>query len=87
MTRHAPPDDTPHSAKAIAEAAGRRNIIRCLSCDDIIESRHRHDFRWCKCGSVAVDGGKDYRKRSWNPNGKRSGDHYEELSTGWGDDD
>jgi hypothetical protein len=48
------------------------NKIRCRKCDDVIESTHRHDFKWCKCGAVAVDGGKSYLKRC--------GDDWEELS-------
>ena len=32
------------------------NKIRCRKCGDIIESKSVHDFRSCKCGSVAVDG-------------------------------
>jgi tRNA(Ile2) C34 agmatinyltransferase TiaS len=39
------------------------NKAQCKKCDDIIESKHRHDFVWCKCGAIAVDGGKDYLKR------------------------
>lgn len=39
------------------------NKARCRKCGDIIESKHRHDFVRCKCGSVAVDGGTDYLKR------------------------
>ena len=42
----------------------KRNMIRCTQCGDIIESVYRHDFKYCKCGKVAVDGGKDYLKRS-----------------------
>lgn len=42
-----------------------RNRIRCLRCEDIIESIHVHDFRWCSCGAVAVDGGPEYMKRLW----------------------
>lgn len=42
------------------------NRIKCLKCLDIIESVHRHDFKWCKCKSVAVDGGKDYLRRIGN---------------------
>jgi ribosomal protein S27AE len=37
-----------------------RNRAKCAECGDVIESRHRHDFVWCKCGSIAVDGGHDY---------------------------
>jgi len=39
------------------------NKIRCKLCGDIIESKHVHDFKWCKCESVAVDGGHDYLRR------------------------
>lgn len=39
------------------------NKVRCKSCDDIIESKHRHDFVFCKCGKIAVDGGKEYLRR------------------------
>jgi hypothetical protein len=39
------------------------NQIQCNHCQDIITSEYRHDFKWCKCGRVAVDGGKDYLKR------------------------
>lgn len=40
-----------------------RNSIRCLKCDVEVESKHRHDFRWCPGKHVAVDGGTVYRKR------------------------
>jgi len=40
-----------------------RNRIRCRMCGDIIESKHVHDFVYCTCGSVAVDGGQEYHKR------------------------
>lgn len=42
------------------------NKVRCRKCDDIIESKYRHDMVWCKCGSVAVDGGKDYQRLTGN---------------------
>lgn len=42
------------------------NKAKCLKCGDIIESKHRHDFVFCKCESVAVDGGKDYLRRLGN---------------------
>ena len=40
-----------------------RNAAKCLLCEDIIESKHVHDFVTCKCGNVSVDGGLDYCKR------------------------
>jgi len=39
------------------------NQIHCLKCGDEPYSAHRHDFKYCKCGSVAVDGGMDYLRR------------------------
>jgi len=40
-----------------------RNSVKCLKCGDEVESKYRHDFRFCKCGAIAVDGGHDYLKR------------------------
>jgi hypothetical protein len=42
-----------------------RNLAECPECHDVIESVHRHDYRHCSCGNIAVDGGKEYRRRSW----------------------
>lgn len=39
------------------------NKAQCAKCEDIIESTHRHDFVWCKCKAIFVDGGKDYLRR------------------------
>jgi|UniRef100_UPI00352B2C28 hypothetical protein len=38
------------------------NKVRCKKCGDIIESKNRHDMVWCKCGAIAIDGGKDYQR-------------------------
>jgi hypothetical protein len=38
----------------------KRNAARCKQCHTVIESKHRHDFVTCECGSIAVDGGLDY---------------------------
>ncbi len=40
----------------------KKTGIKCLKCDDEIYSLYRHDFKWCKCGAVAIDGGDDYIK-------------------------
>ncbi len=37
-----------------------RNALVCMDCDDLIESKYRHDFVSCKCGAIFVDGGHDY---------------------------
>jgi hypothetical protein len=39
-----------------------RNIAQCRKCQDIIESKHRHDFVSCKCGAIFIDGGQDYQR-------------------------
>jgi hypothetical protein len=41
------------------------NRIKCRHCDDIIISYSVHDYRECKCGRVAVDGGREYLKRTY----------------------
>lgn len=39
------------------------NKIRCLECNTILESKHRHDFRICECPNQAfVDGGLVYQR-------------------------
>lgn len=40
-----------------------KNKAQCKLCDDVIESKYRHDFVSCKCGEIFVDGGKDYLRR------------------------
>jgi hypothetical protein len=40
-----------------------QNAVNCLSCGDLIVSKHRHDFVNCTCGAVWVDGGQDYLRR------------------------
>jgi hypothetical protein len=42
------------------------NQIECRRCGDRPYSAHRHDFRRCKCGSIAVDGGMIYLRRVGN---------------------
>lgn len=39
------------------------NKAQCKICNDIIESKYRHNFVSCKCGEIFVDGGKDYLRR------------------------
>ena len=53
-----------------------KNMIRCKSCGDIIDSTSTHDFVKCSCGRVAVDGGLYYLKRTFT----ESQNDYEELS-------
>jgi len=57
------------------------NKIKCKKCEDIIESKYRHDFVSCKCGLVFADGGKDYLRRGFN-----EVEDYEELSETMGEE-
>lgn len=50
------------------------NKIKCKKCGDIIESKSTNDYKKCSCGTVAVDGGKDYLKRIGNE------EDYEDIS-------
>ena len=50
------------------------NKARCKKCGEIVESKHRHDFNMCSCGSVFVDGGTDYMRRGGNL------EHIEDMS-------
>jgi hypothetical protein len=37
-----------------------RSRLRCLLCDDVIESKNTHDYRTCGCGNAMIDGGRSY---------------------------
>lgn len=34
--------------------------VKCTLCGEVIESKHRHDYKTCGCGKTFVDGGNDY---------------------------
>ena len=53
-----------------------KNSIKCNLCGEILVSESVHDFKFCKCGTVAVDGGKEYLRRTYT----NSTDDYTELS-------
>ena len=55
-----------------------RNRAQCMKCNDIIESMHRHDFVSCSCGTICVDGGKDYLRRVGKFNYLKELSEYEE---------
>ena len=53
------------------------NKIKCNYCGDIIESKSVHDFKFCKCGAVAVDGGHEYLRRCFKEDPKKD---FEDMS-------
>ena len=55
------------------------NKIRCKKCGDVIESKSFHDFKFCKCQSVAVDGGHDYLRRVGEIGSWEDLSEYEEI--------
>jgi hypothetical protein len=34
-----------------------RHAIQCKKCLETIESKHIHDFKYCSCRAVGIDGG------------------------------
>lgn len=62
-------EDTPIDRRLV------RNAACCRRCGEEIESTHRHDFKWCSCKGIFVDGGLSYARRG----GELIGD-YDELS-------
>jgi hypothetical protein len=53
------------------------NQVKCNRCEDTPFSKNRHDFKYCKCGNIAVDGGQDYLRRAGAGISERS---YTEMS-------
>lgn len=39
--------------------------IKCSKCHELVYSRARHDYNFCSCGSVGIDGGRSYTKVSF----------------------
>jgi hypothetical protein len=57
------PEPTPPQPQKLVKSRIITNKLRCLKCNDIIESKYRRDFKMCSCESVFVDGGTDYMRR------------------------
>lgn len=53
-------------AKDLSDKKILVNKIQCKKCKDIIESKYVHDFKWCVCRNIAVDGGLEYLRRVGN---------------------
>ena len=34
-----------------------RHALYCKKCKDTIESKSDHDFKYCACGAIGIDGG------------------------------
>lgn len=41
--------------------------IKCLKCNDIIESLSHHDFKYCKCNACSIDGETHYTRIGGDP--------------------
>lgn len=41
--------------------------IKCKLCGETIYSRARHDFKWCSCHTIFIDGGFDYMRCGGEP--------------------
>jgi len=42
--------------------------VKCPNCGDLIYSRATHDFHFCSCKKVFVDGGFEYFRCGFSPN-------------------
>ena len=51
------------------------NKVKCLTCNDIIESENEYDQKKCSCGNVTIHGGKKKLGRM-----RVYGTRFEELS-------
>jgi hypothetical protein len=40
-----------------------RHALYCKKCKDTIESKSDHDFQYCSCGAIGIDGGISYGNR------------------------
>lgn len=54
------------------------NAIKCLNCQETVVSHHVHDYKHCKCGLTAVDGGNQYTRYG--------GENFEKITI-YADDD
>ena len=39
------------------------NKVKCRLCGDVLISEHRYDWKQCRCGELAIDGGTKYLRR------------------------
>lgn len=51
-----------------AKGSKRIQGIICSACNELLVSLWGHDFHYCKCGSTAVDGGRNYVRYVWKTN-------------------
>lgn len=42
------------------------NACVCLICGDYVRSKNLHDFKYCSCRNIGVDGGSFYARRIGN---------------------
>jgi hypothetical protein len=53
--------------KKILSKTTKVSALRCSKCGDVVFSRAGHDFRSCTCGSLSVDGGRNYMRIAFDP--------------------
>lgn len=76
-------EENPNASKELRDKINmgdiKKNSVICGKCNEEVESLNRHDFRYCGCGSIAVDGGSWYLKRTGDIN------NYTDTSETWDD--
>lgn len=53
--------------------------IKCPLCRDVVYSFHPKGLKYCSCGAVALDQGKDYQMVSWSPSVRKEEIEYLEV--------
>lgn len=64
LIEHAPQHFGPYLQRVLGCGNYMHNRAQCGTCNEIIESKNRHDFATCRCEGLSVDGGTWYLKRS-----------------------
>lgn len=77
-------EENPNADKKLRAKLGiggiKKNAVRCNFCKTEVESLNRHDFVYCSCGKIAVDGGSWYCKRIYHKDPEKD---YKELTEYW----
>jgi hypothetical protein len=45
--------------------------LKCKKCGGVIESKFNHDFKYCPCRNIFIDGGMKYTRWGWAGKGNR----------------
>jgi hypothetical protein len=70
------------SKGGVMMAGGQK--IRCKRCNEVIQSMHRDDMKWCSCGLIYIDGGSDYTRIGFGGQGQSAEECYDYVDDNGG---